>query len=154
MREKSSQSISPSVNDLLINVIIEIPEIVYKAPALQIRVFKNQVPFSKRSMALWHLDNIFKIRCLMVSTVYQGPDFQSCWLSHKSHLCLLFAVPLAIPGNGTAYLYTSPLNVCLWPKARESEGFFPHDFIPEKSKDGKQVYFSPPWVCLFPVMES
>lgn len=41
MSEKSSQSISPLVNDLLINVIVEISKIVYKAPALQIRVFKK-----------------------------------------------------------------------------------------------------------------
>lgn len=38
MREKLSQSISPLVNYLIINVIAEISEIAYKDPVLQVRV--------------------------------------------------------------------------------------------------------------------
>lgn len=49
-------------------------------------------------------------------------------------------MPLAIPGNPTAYQYTSTLNVCLWSMACESERTF---LMPEKFKDGNQVY-SPP----------
>lgn len=38
MSEKLSQSISPLVNYLIINVIAEISEIAYKDPVLQVRV--------------------------------------------------------------------------------------------------------------------
>lgn len=44
MREKLSQSISPLVNYLIINVIAEISEIAYKDPVLQVRFKKKKIP--------------------------------------------------------------------------------------------------------------